>query len=120
MEKRIPGWRFVISGIAAGIVNGFFGGGGGLVLVPMLSGICRLDARSSLATSVAVMLPPCVASSIIYLLRTDITFSAALPYLIGGLIGGIFGGLLLRRVPTALLRRVFGLLTIYGGLRAIL
>ena len=120
MEMKVPKWKYTVSGIVAGIVNGFFGGGGGLALVPMLSGLCHLDARSSLATSVAVILPLCVSSSIVYFLRTGLTISSAVPYLIGGLIGGIIGGLVMRRIPTNMLRRSFALLAIYGGLRALL
>ncbi len=34
-----------MAGGAAGIVNGFFGGGGGMVLVPLLMSRCALDRR---------------------------------------------------------------------------
>jgi len=49
----------VLAGAAAGLTNGFFGGGGGSVLVPMLTRVCGLDQRRAFATSVAVILPLC-------------------------------------------------------------
>ena len=49
----------MLAGAAAGLTNGFFGGGGGSVLVPMLTRVCGLDQRRAFATSVAVILPLC-------------------------------------------------------------
>jgi len=48
-----------VAGGLAGIANGFFGGGGGMVLVPLLTARCGLDQRRAFATSVAVILPLC-------------------------------------------------------------
>ena len=44
---------------------------------------------------------------------------AALPYLIGGLAGGILSGLVFKKVSVTLLRRAFGLLILYGGVKAL-
>ena len=32
-------WRAMVAGGGAGLANGLFGGGGGMVLVPLLSGL---------------------------------------------------------------------------------
>jgi len=112
--------RCLLAGAAAGILNGFFGGGGGMVLVPMLENLCGVEEKRAFATSVAVMLPVCVVSAAIYALRIGIDLRAALPYLAGGLAGGFLGGVTFRRVPASLLRYVFAALMIYGGVRALL
>ena len=57
--KHKSTWKSVLAGAAAGLTNGFFGGGGGSVLVPMLTRVCGLDQRRAFATSVAVILPLC-------------------------------------------------------------
>ena len=77
-----------LSGALAGLVNGLFGGGGGMVMVPLLTAWCGLEQKRALATCVAVILPFCVLSAAIYVLRTDFDWLLALPYLIGGGIGG--------------------------------
>lgn len=112
--------RYVLAGTAAGLVNGFFGGGGGMVLVPMLTAFCGLAPRQAFATSVAIIAPLCALSAGIYCLRGALDPAAALPYLIGGLFGGLLGGRIFRSTSLTWLRRGFALLILYGGVRGLL
>lgn len=114
MHKKI---HYLLAGGAAGLANGFFGGGGGSVLVPLLTRYCKLDQRRAFATSVAVILPLCLLSVVIYFLRGSLDLAAAWPYLAGGTVGGWLGGRLFKGVRVDWLRRGFGLLLIYGGVR---
>ncbi len=109
-----------LAGGAAGLVNGFFGGGGGMVLVPLLTSKCGLDQRRAFATSVAVILPLCALSSAIYFLRGGLDLAAALPYLAGGLVGGFIGGKMFKSLNMDWLRRAFALLILYGGVKSLL
>lgn len=109
----------MLAGVGAGLVNGFFGGGGGMVLVPLLSRWLGLEQRKAFATSVAVILPLCALSSAIYFFRGGLEFSLALPYLVGGLIGGFVGGKIFRRLNMVWLRRLFALFLLYGGVKAL-
>lgn len=113
-------WKYVLAGGLAGIANGLFGGGGGSVLVPLLTRICGMEQRRAFATSVAVILPLCALSVGIYLLRGGLALAAAWPYLVGGTVGGWLGGRLFRGVRVNWLRRGFGLLLIFGGVRCLL
>ena len=112
--------RYLLAGALAGLTNGFFGGGGGSVLVPLLTRYCKLDQRKAFATSVAVILPLCVLSVAIYFFRGGLDLTAALPYLAGGAVGGWAGGKWFKGMNMVWLRRVFGLLLIYGGARCFL
>ena len=120
MEKKRPWLAPSVAGGLAGVANGFFGGGGGMMLVPLLTGRCGLDQRRAFATSVAIILPLCVLSSVIYFFRGGLDLRAALPYLAGGTIGGWVGGKLFKGVRVSWLRRGFGLLLVYGGVRCFL
>ena len=113
-------WRYALAGGLAGLANGLFGGGGGSVLVPLLTRMCGLEQRRAFATSVAVILPLCLLSVVIYLLRGGLDLAAAWPYLVGGTLGGWLGGRLFRGVKVNWLRRGFGLLLIFGGVRCLL
>lgn len=119
MENK-KGLKLAVTGALAGAVNGFFGGGGGMVLVPLLRGWIGLEDRRAFATSVAVMLPLCAVSAAAYMLRGGIDLAAAWPYLLGGLAGGVLSGVSYKRVPPKLLVRLFAALVIFGGLRSAL
>ena len=108
-----------VAGGLAGIAHGFFGGGGGMVLVPLLTARCGLDQRRAFATSVAIILPLCVLSSVIYLFRSGLDLAVALPYLAGGLAGGFLGGRLFQKLNMDWLRRAFALLILYGGFKSL-
>lgn len=110
---------YALAGGLAGLANGFFGGGGGMILVPLLTGKCGLDQRRAFATSVAVILPLCLLSSVIYFFRGGLDLLTALPYLAGGLIGGFLSGKIFRRINILWLRRAFALLILYGGGKAL-
>ena len=121
MEKQTSSrLRSAAAGGAAGLANGFFGGGGGMILVPLFTRRCGLTQRQAFATSVAVILPLCALSSIIYLFRGALELTAALPYLAGGLAGGFLGGRVFKRLNMTWLRRAFALLILYGGVRSLL
>lgn len=69
--------RYAVSGVLAGVVNGLFGGGGGMVLVPLLRRWCGLEERKAFATCVAVILPLCVVSAAVYVLRRGVDAALA-------------------------------------------
>ena len=90
------------------------------MLVPLLTRYCGLDQRRAFATSVAVILPLCLLSVAVYFMRGGLELGTALPYLVGGTVGGWLGGKLFKGVRVDWLRRGFGLLLIYSGMRYLL
>ena len=110
-------WRAACAGAAAGLANGLFGAGGGMILVPLLAGLCGLEDRRSFATALCIMTPLCLVSVAVYALHGNLAPGMSLPYLIGGFFGGLGGALLLRRMPVRLLHGVLGVFILWGGLR---
>lgn len=119
LKSVSPKIKCAVAGAVAGALNGFFGAGGGMLLVPLLIRWVKMDERKAFATSVFIILPLCFVSAAVYLLKFGIDFMQALPYLTGGLVGGFIGGRCFKNIPTALLHRAFGLLLIYGGIRSL-
>ena len=105
------------AGLLAGIVNGVFGGAGGMVLIPALSLWTNARREAIFPISVSVMLPVCLLSLWLASRAGPLPWSDALPYLIGSAAGGIGAGLLGRRIPTLWLHRAFGCLLLWGGIR---
>ena len=112
----IPG----LAGGLAGLVSGLFGGGGGMVFLPILSRWGDLSEKQLYATCVAVLFPAVLLSAAAALLRGDCSLSGALPCLLGGAAGGWLGGCLYGRVPVQLLRYLFAGFLLYAGVRYLL
>ena len=117
MQKK---WKYAVTGGLAGAANGLFGAGGGMLLVPLLVRWCRVEERRAFATSVAVIFPISVVSAVVYWMHGAVDWRAALPYLAGGLAGGLIAGKIFRNVKLVWIRRAFGVLIVYGGVRAVL
>ena len=49
----------ILAGIGAGVINGLFGAGGGMVLVPLLTLLTDISDRNVFSTSVCMILPIC-------------------------------------------------------------
>ena len=113
-------WSAPLAGGLAGLANGLFGGGGGMVFLPVMLRWGNVEARRLYATCVAVILPFCVLSAAILALRGHVDLLQALPYLAGGAVGGWVGGRTMGRVPTVWLQRIFAAFLLYGGARYLL
>lgn len=105
-----------ITGATAGAVNGLFGAGGGLVLVPMLGRKVGLSENERFPASIAIIAPVCVTSLLISG-KWEISFLELLPYLIGSVVGGTAAGLWGRKIPTAWLHHFLGGIILWGGIR---
>lgn len=105
-----------IAGGAAGLVNGLFGAGGGMVLVPMLGERTGLSEQERFPASVAIIAPICIVS-LLFSGKWELQFMQTLPYLVGSALGGIAAGLWGRKIPTVWLHRGLGILILWGGIR---
>lgn len=105
------------AGAGAGVVNGLFGGGGGMVLLPILTKWGGIAPRSVFATCVAAVYPMCIISATLYCLRVRPALSVLLPCILGGVVGGIVSGLTFEKVPVRILKLIFGAFLLYGAVR---
>lgn len=112
--------KCALSGCAAGVLNGLFGAGGGMVLVPLLTRWCGLEDRKAFATGLAIILPMCLVSLSVYLLHDAVDIRSSIPYLLGGFAGGLLGGIFFHRIPVKWLHRTLGILILYGGIRKLI
>ena len=104
----------VAAGLAAGAVNGLFGAGGGMVLIPLLGLLTQMEEDEIFASSLSIILPICIVS----LLSTDsIAWQEALPWLPGSALGGVLAGIWGKKIPVKWLHRGLGILILWGGIR---
>ena len=116
-ETREKVCKGAAAGGLSGIINGFFGGGGGLILVPLLKRYVKVPCKEAHATCVAIAAMMSVVTAAVYLLRGAVTFADAGWYMAGGAAGGLLGGVLLGSVPKVWLRRIFGIFLVYSAVR---
>lgn len=107
----------VLAGAVAGAVNGLFGAGGGMVLVPLLTLFSDFEEDEIFPTSVSIILPICFVSLWMRSMNAPLPFADALPYLLGSVVGGILAGITGNRIPIKWLHRILGILIVYGGVK---
>lgn len=103
-----PGFLPLVAvGIAAGILSGLFGIGGGTIIVPALALWLGMPQRLAAGTSVAAILPTAVVGSISYAVQGNVDWVAALCLAIGIVAGAQLGTYLLARLPVSALQWAF-------------
>lgn len=115
MSKSI--FRLILAGACAGAANGLFGAGGGMVLIPLLSGVQQLKENEIFPASVSIILPVCLISLLLSPRQSFPAVSDLAGYITGSIAGGILCGLLGRKIPVKWLHRILGILIIWGGIR---
>ena len=107
----------VVAGVIAGFINGLFGGGGGMIIVPALKFILGYPAEKAHATALAVMLPVSAVSCLFYSF-TGIKDGLVCAFAGAGVLaGGAFGAALLKRVKAGFITVLFAVLTAAAGIK---
>jgi uncharacterized membrane protein YfcA len=105
---RPPLGRVVVSGVAVGALTGFFGVGGGFVIVPVLTLWLGAEFRRAVATSLVIITLTGLAALASHLIsgsRPDLAVTAELAVSTG--LGALIGSLVGERLPQLVLRRGF-------------
>lgn len=110
-------WGIVAAGALAGAVNGLFGAGGGMILVPLLTLLTPLEEDAVFPASVSIIMPICLVSLTVTAITGTIAWQQAFPYLFGSAAGGLLAGLWGRRIPVLWLHKGLGILILWGGFR---
>jgi len=98
-------------GIAAGILAGMVGVGGGIIIVPALVYFFGMDQHAAQGTSLAVLLPPTGLLAFIQYYRAGhVDVKIAVLIVVGLLIGGWIGGGWAQQVSGPALRKGFAVL----------
>ncbi len=113
-------WILVILGALSGFINGFLGGGGGVLVVSMLLTILTLPQKNAQATALLVILPLTVVSAVVYLCKGVVQWQPTLWATLGVVAGGVVGALLLSKLKSDVVKIIFAVVLILGGLKLLL
>ncbi|HEX7094591.1 MAG TPA: sulfite exporter TauE/SafE family protein [Acidimicrobiales bacterium] len=107
----------VIVGVAAGFLSGLFGVGGGILIVPGLVLITKMDQRLAHGTSLAAVLPISAASLLSYWLHDNVDWPVALFLVLGAIAGAVVGTRLLTVLPHRALGVAFAIMLVASAIR---
>jgi uncharacterized membrane protein YfcA len=102
-----PGAYAAIGG-AAGVMSGLLGIGGGLVMVPLLSGWCRMPLKRALGTSLLTIPALVIPGTIVHAALGNIDWGLALFLTIGAVPGARLGATIALGTGERTLRRIVG------------
>ncbi len=122
-DKRLSGDgsinypRILILGFLTGLASGFFGIGGGFLLVPALFLGAHLKMKEAIATSLFIIFLFGMFGLASYLIQgREINLLISGIFVVGGSLGGVIGAYYAKRIDQAILRRIFSLFIILIGL----
>lgn len=118
--KKLNKFVLLLCGSLIGFLNGFFGGGGGMICVPLLQKSLSLDAKTSHATAIAVIFPLSLISASIYVINGFVDSLPLLTVGIGVVLGGVIGAFALKFLPPKAVRIIFALIMLAGGIKMII
>lgn len=116
-NDRRPIWQFLTLGMAAGVIAGLFGKGGGVVIVPVLMKLFKYNSKAAAATSLAALqLPVGLPSCVIYYENGHLDIILAAIMAAGILVGALFGSKLALGLPSKYFKRVYAVFLVAVGI----
>lgn len=106
-ENRPGALPLILVGLAAGLLSGLFGIGGGTIIVPALAIWLGMSQKLAAGTSVAAILPAAVVGAISYAVQGNIDWVAAGCLAVGIVIGAQVGTYLLAKLPVSAIQWAF-------------
>ena len=108
--------REMISGLIAGLVNGFFGSGGGIIAAFALMRFCGFEPARAHATTIGVIFPLTLVGGIVYSNKNMIAWDVLLWVAPVALVGSAVGAFLIGKISNKWLTRIFSVLVLAAGL----
>lgn len=118
--KKIRILVSLLLGFFAGFISGFFGAGGGLILVPYMVHVLKEDDVKARATTIMCIFFMVLTSSFFYFKADFVDWYLAIKCAIGGIIGSVIGSKLLLSLSKNFLRIFFIAFLVYAGIKMII
>ncbi len=111
----------ILVGLAAGIVGGFLGLGGGIIMVPALVFLFGMTQHQAQGTVLATMVPPIgLLAAMKYYYAGNVKIKVSIFLCLGFFIGGLIGAQGAHYISESLLKRLFGIVLLAVSIRLIL
>ena len=123
MKNKMKSTMLLGASALSGFCNAVLGAGGGILLSFALLRLARNeipDRRDVYVNSQAAMIPGCALSCLIYSINGSLNTVGFSIYAIPAALGGILGSVLLTKIKSIWISRLFAILVIWSGIRMII
>lgn len=110
----------LLIGLVGGVTSGLFGVGGGIVMVPAMYYLLKVDIKTAVGTSLVVIIPTALTGAYKHSQLGNIDWRLAGWLVPLAVVGGFAGAWLTGPIQADVLRRLFGGLLVLGGVYTIL
>jgi uncharacterized membrane protein YfcA len=109
----------VLIGTCAGLLSGFVGVGGGLIIIPLLV-MMGLSQHVAQGTSLAIMLPPIgILAALNYHKAGYVEWKYAMIVAAAFILGGYFSSKWAVNLDPRMLKKIFGIIMLLGGVKLV-
>ena len=119
LDRLSPKVRIILTvavSLFVGVANGLFGGGGGMLVVPIFAVLLGIEEKIAHSSAILTILPLSLVSGIIYAVNGQFQYPQGLYVGAGVIIGGLVGTFLMKKFSNNLLRIIFYTLMIVAGI----
>ncbi len=110
----------ILIGLFGGIMSGFIGIGGGVIIVPALIYVIGFPQHMAQVTSLFLMLPPIgILAFMNYYKAGQVNLAYGAIIAVAFILGGYFGSKLSLKLSPAIVKSIFGLVMAYVAFRMI-
>ncbi len=111
----------LLTGLAAGILGGFIGVGGGVIIVPALVFFLGFSQHAAQGTSLTMMLPPIAILAVMnYYKAGEVNFKYGMILAGAFVIGGYIGSKLSLKLDPEKVKFIFGIFMLFVAIRILL
>jgi uncharacterized membrane protein YfcA len=111
---------FIVLGLAAGILSGLLGIGGGILIVPALVLVFGLSQHLAQGTTLALMVPPIgLLAAWTYYKHGQVDIKIAALICLGFFFGGLIGAKFATSINPIILKKLFGIALFIAALKMI-
>ena len=110
----------VAAGLGGGFISGLLGGGGGSIMIPLMTGPMKMTQHVAHGTSLVVITVTAAVAALAYSLSEPLSYSLIVALGAGAVAGAILGARGASKVPALQLRQFFGVCLVAISLRILL
>lgn len=109
-------WQILPVALFTGLLTGFFGVGGGFMIVPALVILNRMDNKPAAATSLFIIALISLVSVVNKVHEINVDFKLITIFMFGSILGMIFGSMISQKMSSHISQRIFAIIAFILGI----